>query len=279
MSDLIERLASEFHLSSEERSALLPSGASRVFASRVGWARTYLGKAGLLETPARGAIRLTLRGKGLLEEAPVRVDSQVLLRYPEFVAFKERTPSIPVVPSNAGADAIVETPDEAMGRAHTQLQESLIDDVMSRIRGSSPKFFEKLVLDVLVAMGYGGSLQDAARVVGQSGDGGIDGVIKEDKLGLEMIYIQAKRWEGQVGRPQIQSFAGSLEGFRARKGVFITTSAFSRDARDYVERIDKRIVLIDGSMLARLMIEHDVGVTVIETFHVRRVDSDYFTEA
>jgi restriction system protein len=205
-------------------------------------------------------------------------NSKLLNRYPEFVSLRARAAvSVPDDPATQDASA-TETPEEAIERAHHQHVTALADDLLLRVKALSPGTFEKLVVELLLAMGYGGTMQDAGQVVGQSGDGGIDGVIKEDKLGLDMIYVQAKKWDATVGRPVVQGFAGSLQGFRARKGVFITTAAFSADARQYVERIDTRVVLIDGTMLARLMIEHNVGVTATATYQIKRVDSDYFAE-
>jgi restriction system protein len=278
--DVAEHLAGQFQLTESERVELLPSGQRR-FLNRVAWARTYLAKAGLLESSGRGSIQITDAGRSLLAERPQRIDIRLLSRYPDFVAFRERTAQ-PVrknggsTPEEGGGST--ETPQELIERASRQLQATLAEELLATIKAQSPGFFEKLVLQLLVRMGYGGSLEDAGRVVGQTGDGGIDGVIKEDKLGLDMIYIQAKKWDSTVGRPVVQGFAGSLDGYQARKGVFITTGTFSRDAQDYVDRIDKRIVLIDGPMLAQLLIEHDVGVTVTSSLQIKRLDSDYFSE-
>ncbi len=280
LSDLTERLADQFQLTESERSELLPSGQRRLL-NRVAWARTYMAKAGLLEGVERGSMRITDRGRALLAEHPPRIDMRLLSRYPGFVAFRERSAAgeAPAgVPQTEGPGLVSATPEDLIEQAHRQLQAALADELLNRIKAQSSRFFEKLVLELLVAMGYGGSLQDAAQVVGQSGDGGIDGVIKEDKLGLDMIYVQAKKWDSTVGRPEVQGFAGSLDGFRARKGVFITTAAFSKEAQGYVERIDKRIVLIDGPSLARLLIEHNVGVTVASAYQIKRMDSDYFNE-
>lgn len=282
LADLIEQLADQCELSQRERSELLPSGKGLLFANRVGWARTYLGKAGLLENPARGYVRLTERGTSLLAEQPNSVDNHLLMRYAEFVAFRDRTEhdrSTTGTATGAADSTQSDTPEEAIGRAYRQLQAALVDDLLSRIKSVSPAFFERLVVDVLLAMGYGGPINDAGQVLGQSGDGGVDGVIKkEDKLGLEMIYVQAKRWENTVGRPVVQAFAGSLQGYRASKGVLITTSTFSTEARDYIERIATRIVLVDGPTLARLMIDHNVGVAISNSYSIKRMDSDYFTE-
>ncbi len=277
MADLTDQIGDQFQLNDGKRIEPHPSGQPRL-ANRVAWARTYMGRAGLLESVSRGSVRITERGRALLAEGPPRIDSRLLGRYPEFVAFRDR--STPAADSSS-ADQVAassETPDETIERADRQLRAALADELLARVKRASPRFFERLVLDLLVAMGYGGTLQDAAQVVGQSGDGGIDGVIKEDKLGLDMIYIQAERWEGTVGRPVVQGFAGSLDGYRARKGVLITTGTFSKDARDYVDRIEKRLVLIDGPALANMLIEHNVGVAVAAAYQIKRIDSDYFNE-
>jgi restriction system protein len=227
-------------LSAEERQQLLPSGASTVIGNRVGWARTYLKKAGLLESPRRGFFRLTDRGHEVLKGKPERVDVKFLERFPEFVAFRAVRHDRPT--SNGGADADLNdnaTPEEALETAYQRVRATLEAEVLERVKTASPAFFERLVVELLVAMGYGGSLRDAGQAVGRSGDGGIDGIIKEDRLGLDALYIQAKRWETPVSRPEIQKFAGALQGHRARKGVFITTSSFTKDANEFVSMIDR----------------------------------------
>ncbi len=236
-----------------------------------------MAKAGLIDRPRRSHLRISARGTDLLSTNPSHIDGALLSRYPEFVAFKQRSSSdAQLVPQRVAADE--QDPREIIEGAHLQLQTALADDILAHIKGRPSDFFERLVVDLLVKMGYGGTIQDAAQVVGRSGDGGIDGVIKEDKLGLDTIYVQAKRWDGTVGRPIVQGFAGSLAGRQASKGVFITTGTFSADAQDYVKYLAMRIVLIDGSALARLMIEHNVGVAVTSTYEIKRVDSDYFAE-
>jgi restriction system protein len=231
----------------------------------------------LIEAVARAQYKLTPRGQDLLKTKPVRVDGALLRKYPEFLEFVR--PKSEVAPES-GQTSVSEaaTPLEVLEAGHERLRSQLADEILQAIRAMSPAFFERLVVQVIVAMGYGGSLKDAGQAVGKSGDGGVDGIIKEDRLGLDQIYIQAKRWSNVVGRPEIQSFAGSLEGHRSRKGVFITTSEFSRDARDYVTRIEKRIVLIDGEELAGLMIDFGVGVTDVATYRVKKLDPDYFEE-
>jgi restriction system protein len=277
---ITDAMADHFELTEEERRALLPSGQAEVIRSRVGWARTYLNKAGLIEAPRRGIWRITDRGRQVLAEKPARIDSKFLERFPEFVAFRrlrhERSDAGAANESSQEADG--QTPEEALERAYQRLRTALEEDVLDSVKAASPKFFERLVVELLVAMGYGGSLRDAGQAVGRSGDGGIDGIIKEDQLGLETIYIQAKRWEGSVGRPEIQKFAGALQGHRARKGVFLTTGTFTAEAKEFAERLDSKIVLIDGQDLAHLMVEHNVGVSPVRRFELKKVDTDYFTE-
>jgi restriction system protein len=277
-----EAVAGAFKLSPQDLAELLPSGRQTTFANRVAWALGYLKQAGLAESPKRGVYRLTERGRAALAENLDRVDIQYLMKFPEFVAF--RTPSASPQPEAEAAPDISKTegttltPDEQMRVGYTRLRESLAAQVLERVRQVTPKFFEELVVDLLVAMGYGGSREDAASVVGRSGDEGIDGIIKEDRLGLDAIYVQAKRWKESVGRPDIQRFAGALQGQRARKGVFITTSAFSADAKVYAINLQSTIVLIDGKELAELMIDHGVGVSEAATFKVLKLDEDYFAE-
>jgi len=258
---------------------LIPSGTGTVIRNRVGWARTYLKKAGLLEYPRRGQFRITPRGQDVLKENPQRVDVKLLARFPEFIAFRNARREAPEVDAEpAAAELDARTPEEALEAAYDRLRDNLEADLLDHVKAATPAFFERLVVKLLVEMGYGGDQRDAAQAVGRSGDGGIDGIIKEDHLGLDVIYIQAKRWDGTVSRPEVQKFAGALQGRRARKGVFITTSTFSRDAITFVESIDAKIILIDGARLAKLMIDHGVGVSTIETYAVKKIDSDYFME-
>lgn len=275
LGEAINTLALEFRLTSEERKELLSSGRQAKFDNRVGWARTYLKKAGLLESVGRGRFRITGRGFEVLRHNPTRIDVRFLMQYPEFAEFQNR-PSQSVIKQNGHDEEPTQTPEELLEANYQNLRQDLAQELLERIMSCSPQFFETLVVDLLVAMGYGGSRKDAGQAVGQSGDGGIDGIIKEDKLGLDIVYIQAKRWEGTVGRQVVQAFAGSLEGQRARKGVLITTSQFSQGAKEYVNRIEKKIVLIDGEQLAQLMIDHGIGVTQITSYVVSRVDLDYF---
>jgi restriction system protein len=269
-----EQLTHRFQMTEEERQALIPSGRQRTFENRVGWAKTYLTKAMLLEGPSRGVFRITERGKSALRDHPEQINTAFLRQFPEFLEF-QRTVERPAAAANHEP---AETPEEALESSYQTLGAALAEDLLARVKAASPQFFEQLVVDLLVAMGYGGSRKDAGKAVGRAGDDGIDGIINEDKLGLDVVYIQAKRWQGPVGRPQVQGFAGSLEGHRARKGVLITTSYFTPEANEYVQRIEKKIVLIDGQRLAELMIDHDVGVADIASYKVKRVDLDYFPD-
>lgn len=279
--DMVEALAQEFGLTPEERSQLLPSGTAFLFDNRVGWARTYLKHGGLLDAPRRGVVRITERGKAALEGRPSRIDMKFLDQFPEYRAFKTRRSeddrtdkAASDLPRQAALE--IETPEERLATANATLRTDLQADLIDQVKSASPAFFERLVVDLLLAMGYGGSRQDAGRAIGKSGDGGIDGIIKEDKLGLDVIYLQAKRWEGTVGRPEVQKFAGALQGHRASKGVFITTSSFSRDAEDYANAINTKVILINGALLTELMIDHNVGVATTSTYQVKKVDADYF---
>jgi restriction system protein len=272
----IESLAEQFRLTREERKTLLPSGTQGLFDNRVAWARTYLKQAGLLESSRRGCVRITPRGRELLESNPKSITSKFLRRYPEFQAFQTRSRrSTDLKPVTVEPE---KPPREAMDEIHQAMREELAQDLLKLISECSPVFFERLVVALLVKMGYGGSLKDAGEALGQSGDEGLDGIIREDRLGLEVIYLQAKRWQGPVGRPEIQKFVGALHGKHARKGVFITTSAFTQDARSYVAALDSKVVLVDGRELAQLMIDYDLGVSTTGSYAIKRVDTDFFTE-
>ena len=268
--DAIEAMAKQFGITETERKELLPSGRQTVLRSRVGWALTYLKKAKLLEAPKRGVFRITERGQGVLSEAPPAIDTKYLSQFPEFLPFVRKAVE-PPPPTTS-------TPEEALEAAYQALRDELADELLTQLESNSSSQFEQTVIDLLVAMGYGGSLEDAGKAIGRSGDEGIDGIIKEDRLGLDVIYVQAKRWDNTVGRPEIQKFAGALQGQRARKGVFITTSEFSAEAHDYVSRIETKIVLIDGRRLTHFMIDHNIGVTPTGVYEVKRLDSDYFDD-
>ncbi|MGO9592263.1 MAG: restriction endonuclease [Steroidobacteraceae bacterium] len=280
--DAVEKLAIEFHLTNDERVEMLPSGTAPLFDNRIGWARTYLKQAGLLESPKRGIFRITDQGKQLLAENPARIDIGLLERYEGFRTFRtrKRDTGADVEQSPAQqdvADTLAnQTPEDLLASAYRRLRKNLELELLEQVRSASAAFFERLVIDLLVAMGYGGSRGDAGRAIGKSGDGGIDGIIKEDKLGLDVIYVQAKRWEGTVGRPEIQKFSGALQGQRANKGVFITTSTYSREAIEYANIINTKIILIDGEELAGLMVDHNVGVSTIGMYELKKVDTDYF---
>ncbi len=280
--ELTDVLANTFHLTDDERQELLPSGRQSMFANRVGWARTYMGKAGLLETVSRGTVRITPQGTDVLASHLDRIDRPFLMRFESFREFQKPAPQQATKhsqPTQTSAEIEESSdPSERLDAAYREIRAALATDLLDQVKQASPQFFEQLVVDLLVAMGYGGSRDDAGLAVGKSGDGGIDGIIKEDRLGLDVVYIQAKRWENPVGRPIVQTFAGSLDGERARKGVLITTSRFTPDAERYVDRIEKRIVLIDGERLASYMIDFGIGVTDVSTLHIRRIDQDYFED-
>ena len=279
MRAVAERLALEFNLTQEEQTELLPSGQQTIFINRVGWARTYLKKAGLIHAPQRAHIQITERGREVLKAGLTALNTKFLESYPEFNEFREPSKSGQVVGAAVSTGDDLQTPEESLEQAHQRIRDELAAELLQKILGCSPAFFEHLVVELLVKMGYGGSRKDAGERVGQSGDGGIDGIIKEDRLGLDTIYIQAKRWQGSVGRPEIQKFVGALSGQRAKKGVFITTSRFTADASEYASLIETKVVLIDGDKLASLMIDFDVGVSTQATYVIKKIDSDYFDEA
>jgi len=271
-------LAGEFALSEGDRAELLPSGRQTTFANRVAWAYSYLKQAGLISSPKRGTYELTPRGRAILNENPSRIDIAFLARFPEFQAFRQPSNDVssePLAPLPSAVAAIL-TPDEQIRAGYKRLRESLAVQLLERTQSVSPSSFERLVVDVLVGLGYGGSRLDAAEVVGGGGDEGIDGIIKEDRLGLDSIYVQAKRWQSTVGRPEIQRFAGALQGHRARKGIFITTSTFSSEAIAYARSLQTTIVLIDGRQLVDLMMDAGVGVSPAEEIRILRPDDDYF---
>ncbi len=278
MKDVTRGVADRFELTEDERRELLPSGQQTIISNRVAWAKAHMKMAGLLENPVRGYIRLSPLGRELLQEKLSRVDLRILRRYPSYLEFVNKTkPTDTSEGENHGDES--KTPKEVIAAAYKTLRAALAKELLEKVRASTPQFFEELVVRLLVAMGYGGSLTDAGQRIGRSGDGGVDGIIKEDRLGLDVVCIQAKRWESTVGRPVVQSFVGSMEIYRARKGVLLTTATFSADALDYVNRIEsKKVVLIDGATLSDLMIDYNIGVSVAETYLVKRVDLDFFNE-
>lgn len=274
-------IADKYQLSLEERSERIPSGQNTVISSRVAWAKTYLQNAGLVECPERGRVRITESGKQLLSSHPMTIDSKFLEKYPTFLRFKSKSnsaraeqslaESYPLSPANG-------TPLELLDLSYQALENATKDELLNRLRSCSPRFFEHVVVELLRAMGYGGVTGDG-RVTKATGDGGIDGVIKEDKLGLDVVAIQAKRWDDSVGRPVLQAFVGSMDYVRAKKGVLITTAAFTRDALEFVEKIEgKKVVLIDGDQLVQFMFEHNVGVAITKTYSLKEVSQDFFSD-
>lgn len=282
--EVINALSEQFALTEEERNRLLDSGRQRIFDNRVGWARTYLKKATLIISPKRGVLTISEKGKQALAQSPTRIDVNFLKQFDEFNEFRggsnqstnSTKPSSELVgPNNASAL----TPTEAIALAHKELNNELASVALSTVKQVSPEYFENIVVQLMLAMGYGGWSDESGSTTQYSADGGIDGVINEDPLGLDTIYLQAKRYtDNVIGRPVVQSFAGALDMKRAKKGVFITTSTFSREAREYVNLIEKKIVLIDGPRLAGLMITHNLGVSVKETYQIKTLDSDFFSE-
>jgi restriction system protein len=275
--DLVDRLGDEFGLTPEERRELLPSGQQPVFYNRVGWARTYLKKAGLVDSPRRGQYRITDRGRRVLAQSPAEIDVAFLEQFPSFIEFRTHRGETQIEEPKEVLSQD-QTPEEQIEAAYAALRRDLASEMLDTVRNCSPGFFERLVVDLLIAMGYGGTRRDAGTAIGRSGDGGIDGIINQDRLGLDVVYIQAKRWGSPVGSPEIQKFVGALHGNHARRGIFITTSSFTQNARDYATGIDNRVILIDGDMLGQLMIDYNVGVATIAAFELKRIDIDYFSE-
>ena len=276
ISEAREIIKREMSISDLDALELLPSGRQSKFDNRVAWAKSYLVQAKILDTPKRGWFAITQRGKDLLQKGYSRIDVKILNQYPEFLEFhsvKQDSATIeePVIIQT-------ETPEEILQKAYQSIRSDLASELLLKIKSNSPKFFEDLVVDLMIALGYGGSRSDAGRSIGQSGDEGIDGIIKEDRLGLDVIYLQAKRWEGSVGRPEVQKFVGALHGKRAKKGVFITTGKFTADAETYVATIDPKVILIDGRQLAELMIDFNLGVSQKSNFEIKKIDTDYFEE-
>ena len=278
-SGMADFLAHEYDLSDDEIAELVPSGRQTRLMNRIYWVSTHFKKALLIEPSKRGSFRITPRGLQLLSENPSRIDLNTLRNYPEYVEFKDGKDSKIIIKQNSKLEiAVSETPDETLYTAYKTIRDGLAAEIVEKVKSCSPAFFERLVVELLVKMGYGGTLEDAGRAIGKSGDGGIDGIIKEDRLGLDVIYLQAKRWEGNVSRPEIQKFAGALLGNQARKGVFLTTSGFTKEAKQYVKTIASTIILIDGDDLADLMIDYTVGVSIYGSYEIKKIDSDYFVE-
>jgi restriction system protein len=275
--EIVEGVAKALKLTEEEKNQKLLSGSQAIFDNRVGWARVYLKKAGLMEAPKRGYMIITDRGLSVLAKNPSEVNVKFLKQFPEFIDF--------ITPKKGNEEETLdevletdETPEELLELAYQKIRKSLAQDLINKVMQLPPAFFEKLVVELLVKMGYGGSLKDAGEAIGKSGDEGIDGTIKEDKLGLDIIYIQAKRWQpgNVIGRPEIHKFIGALAGQGAKKGIFITTSSFTKEATAYQPKNETKIVLIDGEQLSQLMIDYDLGVSITNKYEVKKIDHDYF---
>ncbi|MCA2711865.1 MAG: restriction endonuclease [Microcystis sp. M015S2] len=278
--EIIEALVREFQVTEAERKEMLPSGQQEIFANRVGWAKTYLKKAGLIDSPQRATFVISEKGKEILSQNPARIDAKFLRQFPEFQEFNRvnKQNETITLESNLSTSDQEQNPEELLENSYQEIRQALATDLLSILRKLSPDAFEKLVVELLVKMGYGGSIRDAGKAVGKSGDQGIDGIIKEDRLGLDIIYIQAKRWadNNAVGRPEIQKFVGALAGQGAKKGIFITTSYFTKEALEYAPRNEIKIVLIDGEELGQLMIDYNLGVSTKEIYEIKRIDHDYF---
>ena len=281
MRNVTDELAIKFGVTEEEQKELLPSGVAPVFYNRTAWAKTYLKKAGLIDSPKQGIVIISKRGIEVLKKKPSSINVKFLKQFSEFVAFQTvKREDESETETETSEEQSIQTPEELLETAYQKIRKSLASELISKVVELSPAFFERLVVELLVKMGYGGSIKDAGKAMGKSGDEGIDGTIKEDKLGLDIIYIQAKRWKpgNVVGRPEIQKFVGALAGQGAKKGIFITTSNFTKEALDYTPRNETKIVLIDGEQLAQLMIDYNLGCTSQQTYEVKKLDSDYFGE-
>ena len=275
--EAIDSISDLFKLSEEQTKEVLPSGRLYIIDNRVGWARTYLKKAGLLEDTRRSHFRITEEGLKTLANSPTEINIKFLQQFSGFNEFRKKKDDEEEQEQVIQEDSS-QTPQELLEYGYQKIKRDLAQELIESVKKVSPRFFEQLVVELLLKMGYGGSLKDAGKAIGQSGDGGIDGIIKEDKLGLDVIYIQAKRWENVVGSKEIRNFVGSLVGQKANKGVFITTSGFTKDALEYVKTITHKVILIDGEMLSQLMIENNVGVSGVISYEVKKIDSDYFVE-
>ncbi len=279
--DAVSRIAEQLGLTPEDREQRLPSGKQTLFGNRVHWAKTYLGKAGLIEITRRGHFTITARGHDVLRTRPTRIDNDFLDQFEDFRRFREksaRTVAAHNRPPGPDPDNQMQTPDEIMRASHRQIEAALAQDLLDRIRAAPPDFFERLIVSLLLSMGYGGSAANAGRALGRSGDDGVDGVIDQDALGLDRVYIQAKRYANgnNIGSGAIRDFFGSLDRHKAAKGLFVTTSDFSPAARETAEFLSKRIVLIDGEQLTMMMIRYNVGCRVEDTLHIKKIDEDFF---
>jgi restriction system protein len=277
MKEARETIAGQMKLSAEDLNEALPSGTQTKFDNRVAWAKSYFVQAKVLASPKRGTFEITERGRELHRKNHEKITVAILDQFQEFVDFHSAN-RVPKETSTEPAEITSETPEELLQRSYQSIRNDLANELLDRVKMNSPGFFEQLVVDLMIKMGYGGTRADAGKSIGKSGDEGIDGIIKEDKLGLDVIYLQAKRWEGTVSRPEIQRFVGALHGKRAKKGVFITTGRFSDEALQYVETIDPKVILIDGKQLAYLLIDNNLGTSVSSVYEIKRIDSDYFSE-
>ena len=278
MKEIESTLANEFKLTEDELLQATPSGRMTIFRNRVGWAKTYLKKAGLVNAPSRALFKITAEGQKVLVDNPAIIDPNFLRKFPSFNEFSNGLEESEK--DEKTQESLEEhTPEEALEVGYQSITKELYADLLGQLKNGSPSFFEQAVIDLMLGMGFGGSNKDAGQAIGRSGDGGIDGVIKEDRLGLDLIYIQAKRWNSaSVGRPDVQSFVGALSGKFAKKGIFITTSTFTKEAVEYVRGIDSKVILIDGWEMVKLMVEYNIGVSIIAKYEIKKVDSDYFSE-
>jgi restriction system protein len=277
--EAVAALAKEFSLTEDELKERLPSGVDAVFRNRIGWAGTYLKKAGLLEYPKRGFIKITERGETALAQKPPKINVAYLKQFAEFVEFHGGKQTGGKIVAPEPPDDSNQTPKELLESGCRKLRKQVESDLLATVKACSAEFFENLVVELLTTIGYGGSRADAGKAIGKTGDGGVDGVITEDKLGLELLYVQAKRWDNtKVGRPEVQKFVGALHGKKVRKGVFLTTSIFTDDALEYVKGIETKVILIDGARLAELMFDYEVGVSTESSYVVKRVDLDFFED-
>lgn len=276
--DLVEQIAKEFNLTEQERSELLPGGTQEIINNRVGWAASYLKKAQLIQSSKRGYFQITSNGKKLLNQNITVLDVKLLKTIPEFLNWHNSSKTKKTTAINIPDASLAEnkTPEELFEESFNLLREELVSELIDQIKNCTPRFFEHLVVDLLIKMGYGGSRSEAGQIIGKSGDGGIDGIINEDKLGLDTIYIQAKKWDKTVPVSQIRDFAGALLSKKAKKGIFITTSNFPQSAYDFVNSIEPRIILIDGIQLANYMIEANLGVSIKRIYEIKKIDTDYF---
>lgn len=276
--DAYNIMANEFHLTEAERAELLPSGTQTIIYNRVSWAATYLKKTGLLSSTQRGVFQITIEGKEILAQNLSQIDRNYLKQFPGYIDFRNKGDNSINTGLYIFDEDKNETPEETLEKAYLGLKEQTLNDLLDSIRNCTPHFFEMLVLDTIVKMGYGGNRKEAGKVIGKSGDEGIDGIINEDRLGLDIIYLQAKRWKDTIGRPEIQKFAGALQGKRAKKGIFITTSDFTMEAKEFVKHIDSKIILISGKRLVELMWEYNIGVNAVTNYALKKIDIDYFGE-